>query len=70
MARSPAVPIDRRTIATLFSFRAKLPSLIEVVDTEDKIAAIIPHIDEMVGDGTMTALRGNGEAVTLRTEVI
>jgi len=31
-----------------------LPLVIEIVDTAEKIAAIMPALDEMVGDGMMT----------------
>jgi uncharacterized protein len=34
-----------------------LPILIEAVDTEDKIRAILPEIDEMLGDGLITLER-------------
>jgi PII-like signaling protein len=44
-------------VAKIFQFRGDLPILIEVVDTEEKIAAVIPRIDEMVGEGTMTLER-------------
>jgi PII-like signaling protein len=43
--------------AKLFSFGGDLPILIEVVDTEETIAALIPRIDEMVNDGAMTLER-------------
>ncbi len=46
-----------------------LPVLIEVVDSEDRIRAILPELDEMVGDGLITlekvevlAYRGTGPA--------
>ncbi|MEA2632741.1 MAG: uncharacterized protein QOE66_2960 [Chloroflexota bacterium] len=46
-----------------------LPILIEVVDEEDRIRAILPELDEMVGDGLITlekvevlAYRGRGPA--------
>lgn len=38
----------------LLSLSEDLPILIEVVDTEEKIRAILPVLDEMVGDGLMT----------------
>ena len=44
-------------VAKIFQFRGDLPILIEVVDTEEKIAAVIPRIDEMVDEGTMTLER-------------
>jgi len=31
-----------------------LPVLIEIVDTEDKIASVLPMLDEMVGEGLVT----------------
>ncbi len=34
-----------------------LPILIEAVDAEDKIRAILPEIDEMLGDGLITLER-------------
>ena len=44
-----------------------LPILIEVVDQEDRVRAILPDLDEMVGDGLITlekvevlAYRGSG----------
>ena len=44
-----------------------LPVLIEVVDTEERIRAILPELDEIVGDGLITlekvevlAYRGTG----------
>ena len=46
-----------------------LPVLIEAVDTEERIRAILPELDEMVGDGLITlekvevlAYRGTGPA--------
>ena len=46
-----------------------LPVLIEVVDSEERIRAILPELDEMVGDGLITlekievlAYRGSGPA--------
>lgn len=44
-------------VAKFFQFRGDLPILIEVVDTEEKIAQVIPRIDAMVGGGTMTLER-------------
>jgi len=38
----------------IMSLSEDLPILIEVVDSEDKVRAIIPDIDEMLGDGLMT----------------
>jgi PII-like signaling protein len=46
-----------------------LPVLIEAVDTEERIRAILPELDEIVGDGLITlekvevlAYRGTGPA--------
>jgi hypothetical protein len=38
----------------ILSLSEDLPVLIEAVDIEEKIRAIIPEIDEMLGDGLMT----------------
>ena len=38
----------------ILSLSEDLPVLIEAVDAEDRIRAIIPEIDEMLGDGLMT----------------
>ena len=38
----------------ILSFSTDLPILIEVVDQEDRIRAILPAIDQMVGDGLIT----------------
>lgn len=38
----------------ILSLSEDLPVLIEAVDAEDKIRAVIPEIDEMLGDGLMT----------------
>lgn len=38
----------------ILSLSEDLPVLIEAVDSEEKIRAIIPEIDEMLGDGLMT----------------
>ena len=44
-------------LAKFFAPRAKLPILIEVVDEEEKIARLIPAIEEMVSEGTVTLER-------------
>lgn len=44
-------------LAKVLSFSGKLPILIEVVDDEEKIASLIPKLDEMVHEGTMTIER-------------
>jgi PII-like signaling protein len=44
-------------VATLFGSSRALPILIEVIDVEEKIAALIPRIGEMVDEGAMTLER-------------
>jgi hypothetical protein len=44
-------------LAKAFRFGADLPILIEVVDEEATIARLIPRIEEMIGEGTMTLER-------------
>jgi len=43
--------------AKVFALGGNLPVLIEVVDDEEKIAALIPKIEPMIGDGTLTLER-------------
>jgi PII-like signaling protein len=43
-----------------------LPVVIEVVDTEERIQAILPRLDEMVGDGMVTLERV--EVIAYRAE--
>ncbi|MEP7379155.1 MAG: DUF190 domain-containing protein [Chloroflexota bacterium] len=38
----------------ILSLSQDLPILIEVVDTEEKIRAVLPELDEMLADGLMT----------------
>ena len=38
----------------ILSLSADLPILIEAVDTEERIRAILPELDDMLGDGLMT----------------
>jgi PII-like signaling protein len=38
----------------ILSLSTDLPILIEVVDTEEKIRAVLPELDAMVGDGLIT----------------
>lgn len=40
--------------ARVFDLSTDLPVLIEIVDTEEKIARFIPILDEMVGEGMIT----------------
>jgi PII-like signaling protein len=44
-------------VAKLFGSSRDLPILIEVIDTEEKIAGLIPRIDEMISEGAMTLER-------------
>ena len=48
----------------ILSLSEDLPILIEAVDSEEKIRAIMPEIDEMLGDGLMTLERV--EVITYR----
>ena len=55
--------------AKILRLSEDLPILIEVVDEEDRIRAVLPELDEMVGDGLITlekievlAYRGRGPA--------
>jgi PII-like signaling protein len=41
----------------MFSFHPHSPVLIEAVDNEPAILAIIPELEEMIGDGLMTVGR-------------
>ena len=44
-------------INKMFTFGARMPMLIEVVDAADKVSALIPDIQQMIGDGLMTVER-------------
>ncbi len=41
-------------IAKVFSWSANLPILIEVVDDEENLRALIPELEEMIGEGLIT----------------
>ncbi len=41
----------------VFTLRTKMPMLIEIVDTAEKITALLPLIEEMIGEGTITLER-------------
>jgi PII-like signaling protein len=41
----------------ILSLSEDLPILVEAVDTEEKIRAILPELDEMLGDGLITIER-------------
>lgn len=38
---------------------ADLPIIVEIVDSEEKIAAFLPHLDEMVREGLVTLEKAN-----------
>lgn len=38
----------------ILSLSEDLPILVEAVDTEEKVRAILPELDEMLGDGMIT----------------
>jgi PII-like signaling protein len=40
----------------IFAFGAKMPVLIEAIDQEAKIAALIPRLEQMLGDGGVITL--------------
>lgn len=40
--------------ARVFDLSTDLPVLIEIVDTEEKVRAFIPRLDELVNDGMIT----------------
>lgn len=44
-------------LAKIFSLRGKLPILIEAVDEEERIAAVIPLVEAMITEGAMTLER-------------
>ena len=45
--------------ASLFRLSEDLPIIIEIVDSEEKINAFIPHLDKMVRDGLVTMERAH-----------
>jgi uncharacterized protein len=55
--------------ARILSLSTDLPVLIEVVDREDRIRAILPEIDAMVGDGLITLERVEVFAYRANTDV-
>lgn len=40
--------------ASLLDMSKDLPIVIEIIDTEEKIKTLLPHLDEMVGEGLVT----------------
>lgn len=44
-------------VASVWKFGGKLPVLIEVVDDEPKIAALVPQLESMIAEGAMTLER-------------
>ena len=45
--------------AKLLRLSEDLPVVIEVVDSEEKINAFLPHLDEMIKDGLVTLEKAN-----------
>lgn len=45
--------------AKLLRLSEDLPIIIEMVDSEEKISAFLPHLDEMVREGLMTLEKAN-----------
>lgn len=41
-------------LTKIFAFNAKMPILIEAVDTRERIAALLPRVEEIVRDGIVT----------------
>jgi uncharacterized protein len=50
---------SRMHTAKLLELSEDLPIIIEIVDSEEKINAFIPNIDEMVKDGLVTLEKAN-----------
>jgi PII-like signaling protein len=50
----------------ILSLSEDLPILVEAVDTEERIRAALPDLDEMLGDGLITVERV--EVITYRAE--
>jgi len=51
----------------ILSLSGDLPVLVEAVDSEERVRAIIPEIDQMLGDGLMTLEKV--EVITYRAGV-
>jgi len=45
--------------AKILRLSEDLPMIIEIVDSEEKIAAFMPHLDEMVSEGLITLEKVN-----------
>ncbi|HRY30000.1 MAG TPA: DUF190 domain-containing protein [Elusimicrobiota bacterium] len=45
--------------AKILRLSEDLPIVIEIVDSEEKIAAFLPHLDEMVREGLITLEKAN-----------
>ena len=45
---------SRLHTASIVRLSEDLPIVIEIVDSKEKIDALLPHIDQMVGDGLVT----------------
>ena len=63
-------PRSRVRTAKLLDLSTDLPILIEIVDTEEKIEAFLPVIDEAIGDGMATVEKVQIRFYRSRTEPI
>jgi len=45
---------SRMHTAKILRLSADLPIIVEIVDSPEKIDALLPHIDQMVGEGLVT----------------
>ena len=45
---------SRLHTARILRLSEDLPTLIEIVDTDERIASILPSLDEMIGEGLVT----------------
>jgi uncharacterized protein len=50
---------SRMHTAKLLELSEDLPVIIEIVDSEEKISAFMPHLDEMVKEGLVTLEKAN-----------
>ena len=48
---------SRLHTAKLLRLSEDLPMVVEIVDTKEKIDALMPHLDEMVAEGLVTLER-------------
>ena len=50
---------SRMHSSKILRLSADLPIIIEIVDSEEKIARLLPHLDEMVKEGLITLEKAN-----------